>query len=103
MDSSGFLSPKANAFSIAHLIDRAQLADLAFFQQNPNYHWNSQVLMREMEGRSARLTRARARDLLACNPGVITLSPYHSPSISAFHHLAFASPAVVPFIIVCDL
>ena len=59
MDSSGFLSPKANAFSIAHLIDRAQLADLAFFQQNPSYHWNSQVLMREMEGRSVRLTRAR--------------------------------------------
>ena len=50
MDSSGFLSPKANAFSIAHLIDRAQLADLAFLQQNPNYHWNSQVLLREMEG-----------------------------------------------------
>ncbi|CAH3029944.1 unnamed protein product [Porites evermanni] len=51
MDSSGFLSPKANAFSIAHLIDRAQLADFAFFQQNPSYHWNSQVLMREMEER----------------------------------------------------
>lgn len=90
MDSSGFLSPKANAFSIAHLIDRAQLADLAFFQQNPSYHWNSQVLMREMEGRSVRLTRAR--DLLACNPGVIALSPYHSPSINEFHHLAFAFP-----------
>ncbi|XP_020613646.1 T-box transcription factor TBX10-like [Orbicella faveolata] len=51
MDSSGFLSPKANAFSIAHLIDRAQLADLAFLRQNPNYHWNSQILLREMEER----------------------------------------------------
>ena len=66
MDSSGFLSPKANAFSIAHLIDRAQLADLAFLRQNPNYHWNSQILLREMEGkllhdaemRSSHITRA---------------------------------------------
>lgn len=57
MDSSGFLSPKANAFSIAHLIDRAQLADLAFLRQNPNYHWNSQVLLREMEGKSPRTQR----------------------------------------------
>lgn len=54
MDSSGFLSPKANAFSIAHLIDRAQLADLAFLRQNPNYHWNSQILLREMEGKLLR-------------------------------------------------
>lgn len=52
MDSSGFLSPKANAFSIAHLIDRARLADLAFLHHDPNYHWNSQVLLREMEGTS---------------------------------------------------
>lgn len=60
MDSSGFLSPKANAFSIAHLIDRAQLADLAFLRQNPNYHWNSQVLLREMEG----ISRARSDAIL---------------------------------------
>ncbi|XP_074636014.1 T-box transcription factor TBX10-like isoform X1 [Acropora palmata] len=51
MDSSGFLSPKANAFSIAHLIDRARLADLAFLHHDPSYHWNSQVLLREMEER----------------------------------------------------
>lgn len=59
MDSSGFLSPRANAFSIAHLIDRAQLADLAFLRgQNPNYNWNSQVLLKDMEGTT--IMRARA-------------------------------------------
>lgn len=65
MDSSGFLSPKANAFSIAHLIDRAQLADLAFLRQNPNYHWNSQILLREMEGKL----------LCACR---VALLPHHA-------------------------
>ena len=66
MDSSGFLSPKANAFSIAHLIDRAQLADLAFLRQNPNCHWNSQVLLREMEGIGITFY-ARAIDATGCH------------------------------------
>lgn len=53
MDSSGFLSPKANAFSIAHLIDSSQFsaAELAFLKQNLNNGWNSQRLHKEMEGK----------------------------------------------------
>lgn len=72
MDSSGFLSPKANAFSIAHLIDRAQLADLAFLRQNPNYHWNSQVLLREMEGQFLRArTQCDFKLIISRAPSII--------------------------------
>lgn len=96
MDSSGFLSPKANAFSIAHLIDRAQLADLAFLQQNPNYHWNSQVLLREMEGiiQKCVLCVLRAGSICATSLMSLTLSSYRMSSIIELRPLEFAYPAV---------
>lgn len=51
MDSSGFLSPKANAFSIAHLIDASQLSELFNVnRQSPIFGWDSQNFTRDMEG-----------------------------------------------------
>ena len=52
MDASGtFLSPKANAFSIAHLIDASQcIQDGACMRMNDFFNWSSQVLTKEMEG-----------------------------------------------------
>ena len=49
MDSSGFLSPKANAFSIAHLIDGSRYPELVNIQ-GANFNWNSQRLTKTMEG-----------------------------------------------------
>ena len=51
MDASGFLSPKANAFSIAHLIDASQcIQDGACMRMNDLFNWSSQLLTKEMEG-----------------------------------------------------
>lgn len=51
MDSSGFLSPKANAFSIAHLIDASQLSELFnVSKEGPLFGWDSQSFTRDMEG-----------------------------------------------------
>jgi hypothetical protein len=51
MDAAGFLSPKANAFSIAHLIDASQcIQDGACMRMNELFNWSSQLLTKEMEG-----------------------------------------------------
>ncbi|CAB3981238.1 T-box transcription factor TBX10-like isoform X1 [Paramuricea clavata] len=50
MDAAGFLSPKANAFSIAHLIDASQcIQDGACMRMNELFNWSSQLLTKEME------------------------------------------------------
>ncbi|KAK3730827.1 hypothetical protein QZH41_009944 [Actinostola sp. cb2023] len=50
MDSTGFLSPKANAFSIAHLIDASQLSELFNVNnESPIFGWDSQSFTRDME------------------------------------------------------
>ncbi|XP_001627186.3 T-box transcription factor TBX10 [Nematostella vectensis] len=52
MDPAGFLSPKANAFSIAHLIDASQLSELLNInRQSPIFGWDSQSFTRDMEER----------------------------------------------------
>lgn len=56
MDLSGLLSPKANAFSIAHLMDASQLP--GFMNINGNrqtnapimFNWDSFRLTKDMEG-----------------------------------------------------
>jgi hypothetical protein len=54
MDNSGFLSAKANAFSIAHLIDGSHhCVDLEAMRQSGSYasSWSSQQFQQEMEGK----------------------------------------------------
>lgn len=52
MDSTGFLSPKANAFSIAHLIDASQLSELFNVSKEGSiFGWDSQSFTRDMEGK----------------------------------------------------
>ena len=56
MDTAGFLSPKANAFSIAQLIDASQypaLMNLAR-QDVAYYNWDSVTVTRDMEGSRCR-------------------------------------------------
>jgi len=55
MDLSGLLSPKANAFSIAHLIDASQLPEFMNINSRQThapimFNWDSFRLTKDMEG-----------------------------------------------------
>nr|SJX71985.1 T-box transcription factor TBX1/10-1 [Nematostella vectensis] len=50
-DNNTLLSAKANAFSIAQLIDGSHYIDLEAMRQSGGYAWSSQQLSREMEER----------------------------------------------------
>ena len=51
MDLSGLLSPKANAFSIAHLMDASQLPEfMSIGNHQTMFNWDSFRLTKDMEG-----------------------------------------------------
>lgn len=51
MDLSGLLSPKANAFSIAHLMDASQLPEfMSIRNHQAMFNWDSFRLTKDMEG-----------------------------------------------------
>lgn len=69
MDLSGLLSPKANAFSIAHLIDASQLPEFMNINNRQTnvpimFNWDSFRLTKDMEGERVDISAPHTRMIL---------------------------------------
>lgn len=76
MDLSGLLSPKANAFSIAHLIDASQLPEF----MNINSRQTNAPIMFNWD--SFRLTKDMEERLRNAGTGKKVFTPENSPTIN---------------------